>query len=51
MIPMAAGAFYFQDFMISPSISSVAMSGSSIVVVVFSSFLKCVDFDLETAYN
>jgi len=47
IIPVSAGVFYFNDFSISPAISSIAMSCSSIIVVVFSNFLRCVDFDLE----
>lgn len=45
MLPIAAGVFYSFDFTISPTIASAAMSGSSLVVIGFSNFMKCIEFD------
>ncbi len=46
--PIAAGAFYTLGFTISPFISSIAMSGSSLIVVGFSNFIRCLRFDPST---
>jgi len=43
--PVAGGAFYYFGFTISPLISSAAMSGSSVVVVLFSYFIKFMSYD------
>jgi P-type Cu+ transporter len=45
MIPISSGLFYSFGFEISPILASVAMSGSSLVVVIFSNFMRCLKFD------
>lgn len=45
MLPMSAGVFYSMHMAMSPTVSSAAMSGSSLVVVIFSSFMKFIEFD------
>ena len=45
IMPVAAGAFIAYGFTVSPIIASSAMSGSSLFVVIFSNFLRCVTFD------
>jgi Cu+-exporting ATPase len=42
MLPISAGVFYSLDFTITPTIASVAMSGSSVIVVLFSNFMRCI---------
>jgi Cu+-exporting ATPase len=45
MLPITTGMFYSLDVVISPIISSIAMSVSSIVVVCFSNLLSCFHYD------
>ena len=45
MMPIVAGVLYPLDFYISPVWSSIAMSLSSIIVVVFSQLLTCFKYD------
>ena len=45
ILPIASGALVSYDINISPVVASAAMSGSSLVVVTFSSFLRCMSFD------
>lgn len=44
MIPLAAGCFCSIGLKVTPLISTIAMSASSILVVLFSSFMKCFEF-------
>lgn len=44
MIPLAAGCFCNLGLKVTPLISTVAMSASSILVVLFSSFMRCCEF-------
>ena len=48
MIPMAAGVFEEIGLHISPLISSASMSGSSVIVVLFSSLLRFFKFNRES---
>lgn len=45
MMPVVAGVFYPLGFYISPVWSSIAMSLSSIIVVLFAQLLMCFDYD------
>ena len=45
ILPIASGALVSYDINISPVVASAAMSGSSLVVVTFASFLRCMSFD------
>lgn len=45
MAPLAAGVFYSFNIQISPIVSSAAMSGSSLFVVLFSNLLRCVNLE------
>lgn len=45
MIPFVIGLFYKWDIMISPMISSIAMSVSSITVVLLSNMMNCINYD------
>ena len=45
ILPIASGALVSYDINISPVVASAAMSASSLVVVTFSSFLRCISFD------
>lgn len=47
MLPISAGVFYSLDVTISPTIASAAMSGSSLVVVLFSSLMRLIEFDVS----
>lgn len=47
MMPIAAGFFNFSEHEISPFLASIAMSGSSLVVVSFSNIMRCFDFNLS----
>jgi cation transport ATPase len=44
-MPIVAGVFYHWDIFVSPVWSSIAMSGSSLLVVAFSHFLSFFHFD------
>jgi hypothetical protein len=44
-MPIVAGVFYHWDIFVSPVWSSVAMSGSSLLVVGFSHFLSFFHYD------
>jgi len=44
-MPIVAGCFYSWGVFISPIWSSISMSLSSIIVVSFSHFLKCLHYD------
>jgi hypothetical protein len=44
-MPIVAGVFYHWDIFISPIMSSVAMSCSSLLVVAFSHLLVCFHYD------
>ena len=46
-MPIVAGVFYSYDITISPVMSSIAMSCSSIIVVVFSHMLSFFTYDNE----
>ncbi|EAR85040.1 E1-E2 ATPase family protein (macronuclear) [Tetrahymena thermophila SB210] len=48
MIPLAAGCFCQYGLKVSPLISTIAMSTSSILVVLFSSFLRCFEFNYRS---
>lgn len=45
MIPVSAGAFYPLGIEVSPIVASVAMSASSLVVVLFSNIMRCLPYD------
>ena len=45
MTPAAAGVFYPIGLTIDPVIGSAAMSGSSIMVVLFSNLMRVINFD------
>lgn len=45
ILPIVAGAFYGLDVYISPVWSSIAMSVSSLIVVLFSHLLVCFTYD------
>lgn len=47
ILPIAAGVFYGQGISISPTVASIAMSGSSLVVIGFSNLMRAVQFDLS----
>jgi len=42
ILPVAAGVFYSLSFTVSPTVASVFMSGSSVVVVIFSNFMRMI---------
>lgn len=48
MIPIAAGVFSSAGIMIPPFISSLAMSLSSLLVVLFSNFMRCVRLERKS---
>jgi len=48
ILPVASGALISFNIHISPVVASAAMSGSSLVVVTFSNFLRCLRFDPST---
>jgi P-type Cu+ transporter len=45
IMPIVAGVFYHWDIFVSPVWSSIAMSGSSLIVVGFSHFLSFFHYD------
>ncbi|KAM3133183.1 hypothetical protein pb186bvf_014759 [Paramecium bursaria] len=51
MIPFVVGLFYKWDIVISPMVSSIAMSVSSITVVLLSNLMNCINYDPSRKYN
>lgn len=45
IMPVSAGVFYTLGFSISPIIASISMSGSSLVVVLFSNLLRLINYN------
>ena len=46
VLPLSAGVYYSFGFVISPTVASAVMIGSDVMVAVFSSFMRCFNFDL-----